>query len=828
MFKLQTIAKALVCLLLIGCMLLVGSPTAPVASVLLTERGEIITEAFTPLLLQAGAKSTAPLEIYFFELNPDELNTAGDFRHDTGDSCIIRIGDVEILVDAGATAHSAPLITEKMEQLISEDHVWDYIIVTHSDSDHISGFPGDKGVFSKFKQTAEDENGWALGTLIDFDITKDDSITEEAYPNKSNLFVTLPDATVKDDNEEDPVGEVWKGTYTKYAKARDAAVSASGANYYTASQCCWEDRNLSEAPKEGADSEFKLGNGATLHILYNYFYDHPYTKDQFTSADKNLLSVCFLIELKGTDGARQTFLFTGDLPEYDSGSKATSEDEVESKGDYSKHTNGEKKLIEHERNKELLEGGVTFYKAAHHGSRTSSSQEFIDFIRPQYVAISAVAGTRRYTQNGSNVFPAETVMTRLFKYTDHVYITEKAKNEDAVNDKNEPVVKTVDADPYYKGQSILRFVADGDSVQVNTLNTLGEGAKEAVPPTVQYTEWFTQNRTATLNVFVFDDMEIKGISRCTLLKYGHIDILIDCGVASRDAAGTESMCFVDRIKEYCVDGVLEYVIVTGSQTASISQMIGQYSQNEPLGNGIMDQFVIENLIDYGQTSSVASETGWIARYEAKREDLKQSKQIKEYLPRGNGTVEFTVCQNLKLRLFNTQQKSYSLGAMVTFYDQKLLFVGANNSEDSENALLREAGESISDVTLYLTGGNVGEKTNSEDFLKEVHALYTVITTPADYVSANGRNMTEFATLQRLVALSYAKEEIDENNQKNSPKRVYMTSCMMGGQKESICGSMTFSIRVRDKKVQRTSLKGENGTTLLHLTDWYKNKLEEKK
>ena len=166
--------------------------------------------------------------------------------------------------------------------------------------------------------------------------------------------------------------------------------------------------------------------------------------------------------------------------------------------------------------------------------------------------------------------------------------------------------------------------------------------------------------------------------------------------------------------------------------------------------------------------------------------------------------------------------------MVTFYDQKLLFVGANNSEDSENALLREAGESISDVTLYLTGGNVGEKTNSEDFLKEVHALYTVITTPADYVSANGRNMTEFATLQRLVALSYAKEEIDENNQKNSPKRVYMTSCMMGGQKESICGSMTFSIRVRDKKVQRTSLKGENGTTLLHLTDWYKNKLEEKK
>lgn len=815
MSKTKKVLIGLICIMLICSMMLAEPLTAVAISAIVPLGSKTQTEEDTSGLPAWFTTSRPPenqLKIYFFELTP----TLGD--RTTGDSCIICIGDVEILVDAGAAQYSAEPIVKRMERVISEDKKWDYIIATHSDADHIAAFTGDKGVFSKFKQTEadlKDDTKWTLGTLIDFDITKDETVDIEG---KETLFTKNPTVNVEADGED-----YSENLYDKYAKARDAVTSTSKkadkekGNYFTASQCCWADRGLSGAPKEGAKSEFALGNGATLHILYNYYYDHAYSKSEFTAADKNLLSVCFLIELKDADGKRQTFLFTGDLPEFDSSSKQNA---TGSNDDYSKRTNGEKKLIEHGRNKDLLEGGVTFYKVAHHGSRTSSSREFIDFIRPQYVVICAVAGTLRHSKDVERVFPATSVLDRLFQYTDHIYITELAVNHGE---------NTVDAVPYY-GDIMLTANGEGITVKTSNENQENQEGKEE-PKLIQYTDWYKQYRTATLSVYVLEDTAVNGIARCVLLKYGHTDILVDCGVTSRDTAGTESMCFVDKIKQYCVDGVLEYVILTTPKTASLSQMIGQYADGNSKGNGIMDQFVIKNLIDYGNAPGDAPMGGWRANYEEKREALRATGQIKKYLPRGDGETEFEISEDLKdlkLQLFNTSQKSNSLCAMVTFYDQKLLFIGGGNNENSEKALLAEAGDSLSDVTFYLTGENVGEDTNSEEFLEKVHALYTVITTPADYVNANGRQMTDFATFQRLVAFAYAKEEIDGNDQKTRPKRVYLTSQMENGKKTNVCGSITFSIQVRNEKVQRTSLKGENGTTLLHLTNWYKTKLKDKK
>ena len=87
--------------------------------------------------------SSDDLNIHFYPLTLD-----GDGKpiqaNESGDSFIISVGDTQILVDAGATATSAAAIIKQMKDTLGEkDKVWDYIIATHPDSDHIAAFAQD-------------------------------------------------------------------------------------------------------------------------------------------------------------------------------------------------------------------------------------------------------------------------------------------------------------------------------------------------------------------------------------------------------------------------------------------------------------------------------------------------------------------------------------------------------------------------------------------------------------------------------------------------------------------------------------------------------------
>lgn len=147
---------------------------------------------------------------------------------------------------------------------------------------------------------------------------------------------------------------------------------AAGATHLTASQCI-----------RGSKNVFTLDDGITMEILDSKYY---YEKTD----SENDYSVCVLF----TQGERN-FLFTGDL---------------ESKG--------EKALVEMN---ELPE--VSFYKAGHHGSKTSSSEELLSVIRPDIVFVSCVAGSSEYTKTAANQFPTQDFIDRISKYTDRVYIT---------------------------------------------------------------------------------------------------------------------------------------------------------------------------------------------------------------------------------------------------------------------------------------------------------------------------------------------------------------------------------------------------------------------
>ena len=174
-----------------------------------------------------------------------------DFGNSSSGDCVyIKAGDTDILIDGGSTQNSASVIQQYVDKYCS-DGILEYVIVTHSDTDHIYAFTTSAssggGIFERYE----------CKTIIDFNKVKEESATLRTY----------------------------------YAR-RDAEVAA-GANHYTALEC-YNNEN-------GAQRIYDLADGITMEILYQKFYEQ-------VSSDNNNHSVCVMF----TQGDNH-YLFTGDL-----------------------------------------------------------------------------------------------------------------------------------------------------------------------------------------------------------------------------------------------------------------------------------------------------------------------------------------------------------------------------------------------------------------------------------------------------------------------------------------------------------------------------------
>ena len=151
----------------------------------------------------------------------------------SGDCTLIKVGNTEVLIDAGSTSGSADVIVPYIAQYCT-DGILEYVIATHAHEDHIAAFVGTSGVFASF----------ACQTIIDF-----------AKTNSTSQV------------------------YNSYVSYRDAEVSA-GATHYTALEC-WKETN-------GAKKSYTLGGGITLNILYQDYYEQ-------STGNENNYSVCTMI-----------------------------------------------------------------------------------------------------------------------------------------------------------------------------------------------------------------------------------------------------------------------------------------------------------------------------------------------------------------------------------------------------------------------------------------------------------------------------------------------------------------------------------------------------
>ncbi len=261
------------------------------------------------------------LSIHFLELG----------NQYTGDATLIKVGDVEVLIDAGSRKNSAKALTKYIDNYC-EDGVLEYVIATHAHQDHIAGFVGTssaEGIFAHYE----------CETIIDYPRTDADTQIRKNYES-----------------------------------LRDEEVAA-GATHYTALEC-YNGLN-------GAQRVYSLGEGVTMEILYQRFYEEK-------TSDENDYSVCLLIS-RGDNH----FLFTGDLEE-----------------------RGEASLVQ---SNELPK--CVLFKGGHHGSPTSSTDVLLKVIQPKIVCVCCCCGSTEYTTAIANVFPSQAFVDRIAQYTDRVYVT---------------------------------------------------------------------------------------------------------------------------------------------------------------------------------------------------------------------------------------------------------------------------------------------------------------------------------------------------------------------------------------------------------------------
>lgn len=199
----------------------------------------LYTQGFFDKWLKKKEVITDDLQIHFLELG----------NKSSGDCTLIKVGDTEVLVDAGSQRSSAETIGNYLNDYVTDGKI-EYVIATHAHDDHISAFVGTKkvkGIFDRFE----------FGTIIDF-----------------------------------PKHKTTSQVYQDYKAARDAVVEG-GAIHYTALQC-WNET-------DGAQKSYQLAEDISLNILYQKYYEQ-------TTSNENDYSVCFLL----TQG-NNNYLFTGDL-----------------------------------------------------------------------------------------------------------------------------------------------------------------------------------------------------------------------------------------------------------------------------------------------------------------------------------------------------------------------------------------------------------------------------------------------------------------------------------------------------------------------------------
>lgn len=243
-----------------------------------------------------------------------------------------------------------------------------------------------------------------------------------------------------------------------------------------------------------------------------------------------------------------------------------------------------------------------------------------------------------------------------------------------------------------------------------------------------------ENTEDTFSVH-FLELGNKFTGDCTYIKYGNVDILIDCGSRSNSVSAVSGY-----LNKYVTDNTLEYVIVTHAHRDHYAGFATSAKVDS-----IFDLYVCENIIDFGsatnqdvngstyknyireRTAEVAAGAEYIPAIECRNNDDTN----REFVINEENNIKFEVLYNEFNEYDNTKtdktykagsDNDYSVCTLFTYGEKTFLFTG-DLEEDGEEKLvennvslqqLRDNGKQYG-VALYKAGHH-GSKTSSSQTL----------------------------------------------------------------------------------------------------------------
>ena len=768
----------------------------------------IMTLTFLPLSIVARGLVVFSEESSGFDykqLNVTFLNVG------MGDCTYIKYKNIDVIIDSGERETNSEqgvlgwqgiidYVKNAMGNYAQQDNVLDYVVATHSDSDHIGNMAKIIDAFST--------DGYKIANIIDFDSVFYQAFYMARYEYDSyvknkevfNAFSNDMEPAIETADEDNVIESQSRQALRPYEQARDKARKNHGTQYY----CVAERYAFSKTEKEldtnpltkptimfnknktNLTYDFIHGD-LKLRFLYNENYFELLTDEEMEKKVcgkdnmdypyyANSKSVCLMVEYGDSK-----VLLTGDIEETHN-MKA----ETELVNNFASASGAYKDLIK----------DVTLYKAAHHGSSTSNCKELIEYINPKYVGISANANSKSSTSYWN--FPRQDVLNTIFEATKNVYVTAFDK-DGVINSFYGNITFVLDKQENVDVKSSVKASDEKAGIYDEDGNLRG----------LMDTNWFDQNRNR-LDVYTFSgyvNSNTAYIGNCTLLKYGSTEILIDCGVVASEGVGADtSDNFVKKIMDKCEDKVLEYVIVTSPRTESISQLADLFEKGQKKADGVFSSVSqVKKLIDFGETydPSEGDVDSFFYRYqEAKNQLVNREKQKTKYyevadLVKDEKTRKIKIDDWLTMTILKNQYYGNadknchddSISLIVTFFGEKLLFMG-DMSAKGERELINKNANELKGVSYFKTAKFSWDGVNTQELLDTIkNDNLHIVVSGIKGKSYVGSEMANKTLMERLLGTT-------------SQDKIYVSCQYKDGKYENVCGDLCYTLRVRDGKISR--------------------------
>ena len=314
----------------------------------------------------------------------------------------------------------------------------------------------------------------------------------------------------------------------------------------------------------------------------------------------------------------------------------------------------------------------------------------------------------------------------------------------------------------------------------------------------------------------FLELGNKYAGDCTLIKTGNTEVLIDAGSRQNSAEA-----IVPYIQQYCMDGVLEYVIATHAHQDHIAAFVGTTS-----AKGVFESFECGTIIDFPRTNqsettgsggrslygkyvdALSAEVGAGAKHYTALECVNGENGAKKSYALGEG-MEMTILYQKFYETKSSDENNYSVCMLLTRGNDRFLFTGDLEKEGEES--LAESND-LPHCKLF-KGGHHGSRTSSNDvLLSEI--------TPENVCICCCAGAPEYST--DPAAIFPTQEMIDRVARYT--KNIYVTSLATDVVYEpkaswnytSMNGNIVVTVTA-----EGLTVTGSNNSTVLKDTEWFR-------